>query len=254
MILLLYLFLQSAQDLNNFRALGFMMLFSFWSISEKLYRKTVKILIFFASFFILTQYYYSLNYQKYYKKDQKDTYQLNRFRFFNIYDKRMHYWAEDEVQSIYFRFKPYPYDWAILIISGFLISINKLYTNEKEAEKLEKIAYDFIKENYQTGLYIFMQVKNKAKNYFIYCLSIGMIYFIGKAQTNIINICFFSLIVANGMLLAKNDDKRSTIKWIIVVTKIINTLAMVVIIGEFFFSITLGYRESLFKDSMDQRF
>lgn len=61
-IMLACLYWFGSSDLNNFRSLGFMLLFSFWSMSEMLYRKTVKILIFFCAFFILGQYYFSLGY------------------------------------------------------------------------------------------------------------------------------------------------------------------------------------------------
>jgi len=64
-IMLFALLCEAAPDLNHFRALGFMVLFAFWTISEKLYRKTVKILIFFMSFFIVNQYYYSLTYKRF---------------------------------------------------------------------------------------------------------------------------------------------------------------------------------------------
>lgn len=52
-IMLFILLMEASADLNHFRALGFIMMFSFWTISESTYRKTVKILISFMSFFII---------------------------------------------------------------------------------------------------------------------------------------------------------------------------------------------------------
>lgn len=81
-----------------------------------------------------------------------------------------------------------------------------------------------------------------------------MIYFIGRAQTNIINICFFTLIVINGMILAKNDDKDSTLLWAGRISKTLNFYAMAIIIIEFIFAITIGFRESVFPESNDQQY
>lgn len=64
-IMLAILFFSATNNLNRFRSLGFMLLFSFWSMSEVFYRKSVNIMIFFMSFFILGQYYFSLTYSNY---------------------------------------------------------------------------------------------------------------------------------------------------------------------------------------------
>lgn len=64
-IMLAILFIIGSQDMNHLRALGLMILFSFWTLSEYHYRKTVKLLIPFMSYFILGTYYFSLTYRSY---------------------------------------------------------------------------------------------------------------------------------------------------------------------------------------------
>lgn len=124
-IVLAILFFRGAQDLQHFRALGFMLLFSFWSMSEMLYRKTVKLLIFFLSFFIVGQYYFSLNHHSYINNEEV----MSRLRFFNMYENaKFNRWTESD--SVYFRFTPYRYDWICMILTSALISVNRIYLRE----------------------------------------------------------------------------------------------------------------------------
>jgi len=42
---------------------------------------------------------------------------------------KLHEWKKED--PIYFRFKPYLYDWMILIMTSGLISINKIFLDKK---------------------------------------------------------------------------------------------------------------------------
>jgi hypothetical protein len=79
-----------------------------------------------------------------------------------------------------------------------------------------------------------------------------MLYFIGKAQTNFISILFFTLNIANAMVLAKDDNKESTIKYSLICSKLLMYSSMIVIIVEFIFALIFGLEESKYPDSVDQ--
>ena len=78
-----------------------------------------------------------------------------------------------------------------------------------------------------------------------------MLYFLGQAQTNLINILFFTLNVVNAMILIKDDNKPSTLYSALLVSKLLMYLSMVVIVIEFAFAISFGQRESLFENSLE---
>lgn len=63
-IALAYLYILSQRDLDNMRALTFMIFFTFYSASETLYRKTKWILSFYLCYLIYSEYYYTLILQK----------------------------------------------------------------------------------------------------------------------------------------------------------------------------------------------
>jgi hypothetical protein len=122
------LFLSGASNLNYFRSLGFMLMFAFWTMSEKLYRKTVKFLVFFVGFFIMGQYYFSLIYKRYVDSPEA----MERLRFYNLFEyDKFNQWKETE--SIYFRFKPYSFDWLVLILASVIISVNKIFYKQSVA-------------------------------------------------------------------------------------------------------------------------
>lgn len=77
----------------------------------------------------------------------------------------------------------------------------------------------------------------------VYLMMGLMFYFIGKVQTNFINIVFFSLIICLIMIASKHDNKNSTLKWSLLFSQWILTYSMFVIVIEFIFQITVGFRE-----------
>ena len=96
-----------------------------------------------------------------------------------------------------------------------------------------------------------MLAQIKLRGLLVYFLMIVMFFYLGKVQTNVINIVFFTLIMTLIMVASKNDRKNSTLKWSKFLSQSILTYSMIVIIGEFIFSISIGYRANKRADSID---
>lgn len=119
--MLLLVFLYGLKNLYTVKNLGFMVFFVVYTAYEWLYRKTGVILILFVSFFIVAQYYFSLHYRIF----VDDKYIRNQFKFYTIF-------PEDSTdpfgirgkESMYFRLKPTPIDWVILLLMSVLNSLN----------------------------------------------------------------------------------------------------------------------------------
>lgn len=110
-LVLVALFLNGSNSLNSMRNIGFMVFFVIYTTSEYLYRTTSKLLTMFISFFILGQYYFSLNYMKY----EDDQHILNRLKWLNLFQvDKFPTWQKGD--PIYFRHTPYPFDWMVLVM------------------------------------------------------------------------------------------------------------------------------------------
>lgn len=177
-----------------------------------------------------------------------------RLEYFKLYDSgKMRQWNSED--PIYFRFTPYRYDWIVLVFTTALISINKLFKDEKEEQRMYKIVRKYLETHMKKELHIFLWTKVTFRFFVIIILLSLMLYFIGRAQTNVINICFFTLNVINAMILAKNDNKDSTLRWAIRCSKTIMYTSVTVILVEYSFAMTIGMRETEhFPNSWDQRF
>jgi hypothetical protein len=110
-LVLVALFVNGSNELNNLRNIGYMAFFVIYTTSEYLYRTTSKALTVFIAFFILGQYYFSLTYMLY----EEDPHLMKQLRWLNLYveSSRPHWQRSD---SIYFRHTPYGYDWVVLIL------------------------------------------------------------------------------------------------------------------------------------------
>ena len=83
------------------------------------------------AFFIACQYYFSLTYYRYTDEKTKEN-----LEFYNMIEfDKLHKWTKED--PIYFRFKPYKYDWIILIMTTGLVSINKIFEDQKKANALQ---------------------------------------------------------------------------------------------------------------------
>lgn len=63
---------------------------------------------------------------------------------------------------------------------------------------------------------------------------------------------FFSLIICLIMVASKNDNKDSTLRWSLFFSQTILTYSMFVIVTEFIFQITVGFREQQNKGMFDK--
>lgn len=115
--------------------------------------------------------------------------------------------------------------------------------------------FDELERRHQKVVYYIMLVQIKLRGILVFILQFSLFYFIGKVQTNFINIVFFALIMTLIMVVSKNDNKQSTLKWSKRLAQAILTYSMVILVTEFIFAITLGYREKPeYSTSVDANF
>lgn len=120
-----------------------MLFFAVFLYNEEYYRKSSKVLVVFMSFFVLSQYYYSLKYMII----SKNKIINERCLWFKMYDKKdMPDWKVGS--SLYFRHTPYPFQWFILISMSILNSINQLYSDKNETTKMQDKVYEQLREIY----------------------------------------------------------------------------------------------------------
>ena len=75
---------------------------------------------------------------------------------------------------------------------------------------MQDICYKNVRDAYAEQIFTIVRFKNSISRYMIFVAMITMFYFIGKAQTNIINWGFFVLNILNFAFIAKGDNKPST--------------------------------------------
>ena len=174
-----------------------MILFTVFISSEYLYRKTSIFLNLIASFFILGQYYFSLNYKSYIG----DKLLMEKLEWLNMYDKdKLNQWNDSD--DVYFRFKPYPLDFLVLILASILNMINILFKDTLTAEKNSQKCYEIIRNKFSKEIFwlknIFSVLQRILRFFIIFIVIISIRYM----QTNLMNWIFFSLFVINFALIA----------------------------------------------------
>jgi len=144
-VTLLTLFLIGIADFNNLQNLGFMIFFVIYTAYEEVYRRTSKLLILFIGFFILGNYYISLNYPVLLEAGA-DTAMFKWFSWLNLV-------TNDDINDpfgmcqpqdgkmcvdtdMYFRLKPVYLNWFILISMSLLMDVNKMYAYKQEVAQL----------------------------------------------------------------------------------------------------------------------
>jgi len=112
-IVLGLLFAYGCSNLNNFKNLGYMLFFCFYTAYETLYRKTCWILIVFISIFIVGQYYYSLFYKislfdnnEFHANRLEDLKTLEWYSFIPLGCKLWDPYNINAAKSIHFRLNP----------------------------------------------------------------------------------------------------------------------------------------------------
>lgn len=120
-IALIALFINGSNNLNHLRNLGFMFFFVMYTTSDHLYRRTSKALVMFVSFFVGGQYYFSLIYRKY----KADPIRWKQLEWLNLFEEsKQPTWMSGD--PVYFRHKPYPFDWLVLLIMCSLDFVNQV--------------------------------------------------------------------------------------------------------------------------------
>jgi len=171
---LICLFANGAQNLNHFRNLGFMFFFVIYTASMDFYRKTSKALVLFVAFFIVGEYFYSLEYHRF------DAAMRNRFEWLSFWNKDSPpTWKTGS--SIFFRHTPNMFDWAVLLLMNLLNLINYFFRDAEEVAAMEEICFDGIREKFTQTLYNAIRVKNFIQSYLILVLLGVLLYFIGEA-------------------------------------------------------------------------
>jgi len=214
-----------------------MLFFVTYTANMNLYRKTSKALVFFVAVFILGQYFFSLEYHNY----ENSHVWMERFEWLGFYDKGH---APDWKQgsSIFFRHKPKFFDWAVLLLMNLLNLINYLFQDKEEVAEMDRICYEGIREKYTDALYNAMRFKNFIQSNLIFVVLAVLLYFIAKAQVNLISWIFFILNMMMLSFIAKGDGKESTNKHIKQVCTIIKTYSTIILVADIIFICFVGER------------
>ncbi len=175
-----------------------MILFTVFISSEYLYRKTSIFLNLIASFFILGQYYFSLNYKSYIG----DKLLMEKLEWLNMYDKDKLNQLNDS-DDVYFRFKPYPLDFLVLILASILNMINILFKDTITAEKNSQTCYEIIRNKFSKEIFWLKNIFSVLQRIFRFFIIFIVIISIRYMQTNLMNWIFFSLFVINFALIAR---------------------------------------------------
>lgn len=183
------MFVHGLRDLYTVQNLGFMIFFVVYTAYEELYRRTSVLLIIFISIFIVGQYYASLHYRIYVYNDQM----RDQLKFYTIFpNNSMDPFDIKGEDSIYFRLKPRMFDWAILLMMSLLNSINDMYKNREEIEKLHEDTTSLLQDDYKKSLYYYNRVQNIVKGMMIWVVLGFMIGAIISIETNLINWIFLA--------------------------------------------------------------
>lgn len=162
-------------------------------------------------------------------------------------------WKPD--QSIFFRHAPDFFDWAVLLLMNLLNLINHLFQDKEEVKEMQQICDDGIKENFTKARYNAIRFKNFVQSYLIFVVLGVLLYFIGKAQVNLISWIFFVLNMMMLSFIAKGDDKDSTNRYTKQVCTVIKVYSTIILVSDILFICLVGEREKLQQpDSLDQEF
>jgi hypothetical protein len=237
-IVLVMLFLNGSDNINNLESLGFMLFFVIYTTYEQLYRRTSKVLTIFVASFIFGQYWFSLQYHHF--KD--DPIRMRTFKWFDFYrEEAKPNWEQGS--SIYFRHSPYPFNVLVMILMSMLATINSLFSDEKVVKDLTRRCYEGLRNDYSDSIYVYTRIKNGLAKVLIYFALAALIYFLGKVQTNAITSALFLLNIVNLAWFAKGDSKLSTIKHQLWTTQLIKGFSSFILTVEIMFIVFIGELE-----------
>jgi len=135
-IILFVVATNNMSKLDHFMNLGFIFFVSAYITFDRVYRKTGIVLLIFMSWFIISSYYYSLNYHiiEINPKTKKSCEWWGMWSSDNNPD-----WKHGS--SVYFRCAPSAKIWILLIVFKQLNVINVLFSDQGEVAKLETKCY-----------------------------------------------------------------------------------------------------------------
>ena len=178
---------------------------------------------------------------------------MTRFRWMSFYDPAQLSKLHTD-GSIYFRYKPRNFDWVLLILMVMLNVINILFVNENEANNFSIRCYEGIRDRYTKIIYRLTRFKNFISSFLIFIVLGILIFFIGKAQTNLISSIFFTLNITNLSFIAKADNKKSTNMRIYNLTNFIKFFAAAILLLDILFIFTIGEMPRNDPTSLDRKF
>lgn len=252
-LVLLFLFFSGISHINNARNLGYMLFFVVYTAYEQVYRKTSLLLIFFISFFILGQYYFSFVWPLVAQGSRE-----SRYRWLYLYpyeNPSSDPFKESKEDTLYFRIAPQPLDWAVLILMNLLQIVNQMYTNREAVLKLEGQVAAEARDRYKRAIYYYERVERIAKSLLVATLLVVMIYAAQAIEVNLINWVFFALTNINLFLLIRGSRTESSLNQSVCVTNIIKVYSLVVMVLDLTFICLVGeFEKPSQHNSLDQRF
>jgi hypothetical protein len=145
-------------------------------------------------------------------------------------------------------------DWILLLMMSSLNLINMLFINEAEANEFNIICYEGIRDRYSKVMFRIVRFKNFVSTFFIFIVLAVLVYFIGKAQTNLISTAFYFLNIMNIALIIKGDNRKGTNEKIYSLNNFIKLFAAVILLVDIAFIVFIGELEKPdMPNSLDQK-
>lgn len=257
-IALAYLYTVSKSDLDNMRALTFMMFFTFYSAFERLYRKTKWILSFYLCYLIFCEYYYSLVLPKMIRKNTISPLDLHLLKWYNKISQAEYIQITNEDDkwqkggSIYFRHGADAFNWDVLLLMCALDIINKIFLDTKLAKEIETQSWKLLMASYPETLVLIVRIRNFLSTYLTLILCTLLIYCMSQGETTLINWIYFALNVLLLCFLSNNDGKKGTLRHSMRIANCIVYYSVFLLVGECLFTWAFGVRENTIEDSNDQ--
>lgn len=118
--------------------------------------------------------------------------------------------------------------------------INYLFQDKEKVKKMQQICDDGIKENFTKARYNAIRFKNFIQSYLIFVVLGVLLYFIGKAQVNLISWIFFVLNMMMLSFIAKGDGKESTNRYTKQVCTVIKVYSTIILVSDILFICFIG--------------
>ena len=121
--------------------------------------------------------------------------------------------------------------------------INVLYVNPTETLRMQKTADKYLRKRFESNFLGALRAKNAINKFFMVVALVLMIFFVGKAQTNLINWIFWTLNVLNFAFLAVADNATSTNKASLRVARAIKVFSAYMLLFDILFMSFVGEAE-----------